>query len=234
MKKIISILLVLIVLCGCTMLTILAYHRQSGQTYVVDTVFAMHHGRNGQSGVSAGEQALADVAYGQRYCIEGCTLSSDNATAGLLNEGFNFIMVDGSIVTVADSAVVQVGVVAVDRNIGDVRNRPRNEGSIAVFTEYVCVYVLLVDVVVFGQTSAQSCGIQNSTGTDDAVFGKSGELVEGVGQNVNRVSKRLDMPSSILSAYSGFSEGLGTVTQPSTLSNNLPISSTFGARKPRA
>ena len=55
-------------------------------------------------------------------------------------------------------------------------------------TENVCVNVLTVDVVVFGNAGAKSCGIKDSTGADDLVFGKIGALAPCVGKNINRVA----------------------------------------------
>ena len=65
---------------------------QKAEADVVDAVLTVQHGGNGQSGVSAGEQALADVAYGQGYRVERRALSLDDAAAGLAHVFFHFVV----------------------------------------------------------------------------------------------------------------------------------------------
>ena len=73
------------------------------------------------------------------------------------------------------------------RNVGDICNRPRNEGRIAVLSENVSVYVLLAYLVVLGKSCAKTSSIKNSTRTDYAALRKIGEFVEGVGKDIETI-----------------------------------------------
>ena len=55
-------------------------------------------------------------------------------------------------------------------------------------THDVGMHVLLIDLIILGQSCAQTGGIQNGTGTDDLLLGQTGALAEGVRQNINRVA----------------------------------------------
>ena len=54
--------------------------------------------------------------------------------------------------------------------------------------ENIGVHIGLVNIEIFGKSGSQPCGVQNRTRTDDVVVGKTGHLVECVGQNVHRVA----------------------------------------------
>ena len=66
---------------------------KSRKAYIMQTVFTVHHGGNGQGSAAAVKDALADMTYGDGHCIEGCTLVLDYLCARLLYKIFNCLMV---------------------------------------------------------------------------------------------------------------------------------------------
>ena len=158
---------------------------QYAETYVIDAVLTVHHGGDGHGGVNGAQQCLADMAHGNGYGVEGSTLAGDNARTGLANVVLDLIVVQGRNHTVVVGQVVGV---IVHGNVGDVGDGPRNESGVTVLTHDVGVHVLLVDLVVFGQSCTQTGGVQNGTGTDDLLLRQTGALAEGIGKNVNRVA----------------------------------------------
>ena len=50
------------------------------------------------------------------------------------------------------------------------------------------MYVLLVNLVVLGETCTQTGGIEDGTGTEDAGLRNAGALAERVGEDINRVA----------------------------------------------
>ena len=57
--------------------TLSAHDGENGEANILYAVFAVEHGGNGESGINAAEQALADMAYGNSDSIEGSTLVGD-------------------------------------------------------------------------------------------------------------------------------------------------------------
>lgn len=98
-------------------------------------------------------------------------------------------MVDLVVVEVDHDALVELDqfliVGKADRgNLGD---RPRHEAGLAVLAENVGVHVLLGNGQILGDAGAQTRGVQQRAGADDAVLRNAGNLAENVGQNVDRV-----------------------------------------------
>ena len=155
---------------------------QHAETYVVDAVLTVHHGGNGHGRVDGTQESLADVAYGNGYRIEGSTLAGNNAGTGLTNVVLDVVVIQRRNHTVVVGQVVGI---IVNGYVGDVGDGPRNECGVAVLTHDVRVHVLLIDVIVLGQSCSQTGGVQNGTGTDDLLLGQTGALAEGIGKNVN-------------------------------------------------
>ena len=55
-------------------------------------------------------------------------------------------------------------------------------------TENISMYVLLAYVEVLGKSCAESCGVEDRTGTDYLILGQSGVLAELIGENVNGIA----------------------------------------------
>ena len=55
-------------------------------------------------------------------------------------------------------------------------------------TENVSMDILLCNSVMCGQSIAKTCGIENSTRSDDMSLGKSRDLCENVCHNINRIA----------------------------------------------
>ena len=145
----------------------------------------MHHGRYGCYRIGRRKNGCYQFAYCNRYCIESSSFVCNNLSAGSSYVLQHSIFVDLGYVL---AHFFYSLVVLVQADTGNVSAAPRNEGSIAVLTEYVSVDVFLGNVEVFRQSAAKSCGIQHGTGTKDLVFRKSGDLCKHVGHDINRVA----------------------------------------------
>ena len=77
--------------------------------------------------------------------------------------------------------------IAVDVVVCDVDEGPGHEGRIAVLAVDVRVDVLRADVEPAGQRGLQAAGVENGAGADDMIFGHAGDLMEHIGQHVDRV-----------------------------------------------
>lgn len=166
--------------------TLVADGGEQAQADIADTVFAVQHGRNRHVGIDAGEDALYDMADGNGNRIERCALALDDVAAGLAHVILNVRIVERR--NQHAVGVFHSLLVCVCRNVGDVRNGPRHEGAVAVLTQNVSVYVLLVDLVVLGETCTQTGGIEDGTGTEDAGLRNAGALAERIGEDINRVA----------------------------------------------
>ena len=161
-----------------------ADYRQNRQTYVVDSIFAVHHSRYGHCRVDTAEQTFDDMTYRNRDCVEGRALSLNDARARLADIGFDVVVVQLGV----DSLGVDDEVLAFsERNVRDVCDRPRNERRVAVLAHDIGVYVLLINLVVLGQSRTQTGGVENCARTDDAALGQSRMLAEDVGEYVDRI-----------------------------------------------
>ena len=72
-------------------------------------------------------------------------------------------------------------------NAGDVRAAPGGEFTVAVLTNDERVDRARIDSYVFAEIEAQTSRIQHRTGTENAVVRQTGELLRGVGQDIDRV-----------------------------------------------
>ena len=136
--------------------TLVADGGEQAQADIADTVFAVQHGRNRHVGIDAGEDALYDMADGNGNRIERCALALDDVAAGLAHVILNVRIVERR--NQHAVGVFHSLLVCVCRNVGDVRNGPRHEGAVAMLAQNVSVYVLLVDLVVLGETCTQTVG----------------------------------------------------------------------------
>ena len=71
--------------------------------------------------------------------------------------------------------------------VGDVDEAPGHEGGVAVLAVDVRVDILRADAEALGQRRLQTAGVQDRAGADDMALGNAGDLVEHVGQHVDRV-----------------------------------------------
>ena len=113
---------------------VLANDGNGGEANVVNAVLAVHHGGNGESGLDAAEDNLADIHSCACYGIEGSALASDNLTAGLANVLLNCIVIDG--VLGVEYLLVVVNVGGADHSL-----RPRNKGAVTVLAVNVSVTI---------------------------------------------------------------------------------------------
>ena len=153
------------------------------ETYVADAVLAVHHCGNGEVGVNSAEETFADMTYGDSDSIESSTLVSDDLSAGL-----SCIFLNSSVINYRTLVLGKTCDVLLDGNAGDVCERPGHERRIAVLTEYISVNVLVADVESLCKTCTETDAVESCTRTDDVVSGKTGGLVELVGENIDRVA----------------------------------------------
>ena len=83
--------------------------------------------------------------------------------------------------------VGRMRLVGVDVVVGDVDEAPGHEGGVAVLAVDVRVDILRADAEALGQRRLQAAGVQDRAGADDVALGHAGDLVEHVGQHVDRV-----------------------------------------------
>ena len=129
---------------------------------------------------------LADVTYRNRNGVEGGALPGDNPAARLsyilldfLADSSSGLVIPGVWISFWQSLIGTLEMLATDQGM---------KRRVAVLAENIGVHIGLVNIVIFGKSGSQPCGVQNRTRTDDVVVGKSGHLVECVGQNVHRVA----------------------------------------------
>ena len=160
---------------GCDLAadTVMSDDTQDTQAYVVDAVLTVHHGGDGHGGVGSAKNSFADVAHVGRNGVEGSAFTGDDLTARSANVLFHVLFVKRHGHTVFDTGHT---VEFFDRHLRHVGDGPRNKAAVAVLAENVRVDILRVDAAVFGKTSSQTRGIQNSTRTDDSVFRNAGEF----------------------------------------------------------
>jgi len=158
---------------------------QKAEANVVNAVFAMQHGGNGDGGIHAAEQALAQVADGDGDGIEGSALAADDTGTRLLDVFLYLVIFQLG----EESIRILHGLgILGNRNVGNVDKRPRHKAGVTMLTQHVGVYVLLVDGVVLGEAGAQTGGIENGTRSDDLVFGQIRAFMEHIRQNINGVA----------------------------------------------
>lgn len=150
-------------------------HVKSAEAYIFYTVLAAHHGGDCHSSVHTAQNALADVTNGNGNRVESSSLSGNDSAAG-----FSHILLDLLVVELgtfhAGSAYNRMAVF--DGNIGNIGNRPGHKGGVAVLAENIGVYIALADVVILGQSGAQTRRVKDGAGADYAVFGDARQLVE--------------------------------------------------------
>ena len=56
------------------------------------------------------------------------------------------------------------------------------------FAVNIRMNILEVDRVIFSDSGTETGGIEDCTGTEDLIFRQAGDLIEGIGQDINRVS----------------------------------------------
>ena len=153
---------------------------------IVDAVLAVHHGGNGHGRVDALKQAVADMSYRNCDSIVGRALTGDDHSARL-----SHVILDSLVIKLRHRKHILTRnciSVAVNRDVGDISDGPRNEGRIAVLTEYVCVNVLLVYIVVLGDARTQTSCVEDCTRTDDAVLGDVRALHKYICKNIDRIA----------------------------------------------
>ena len=158
---------------------------EKAQADVLDAVLAVEHSGDGESGIHTAEQALANVADRDGDRVEGRALTADNACTRLADVVLDLFLIEGG---VNDILAVAGVTELIYRNVGDIHERPRNEGRISVLAKDVSVNVTLIYRIVFGETRAEAGGVEDSTRTDNAFLGDSRILCESVGENVNGVA----------------------------------------------
>ena len=144
--------------------------RKHRKAYVFDAVFAVCHCGYGERRVGGVVDAVDDVRDRNRNRVKGRPFALDDLSAGTSDIGFDFV-VDKR----RDRFVVvfETGFIFVDGDRCDICKRPRNERRIAVFAENVCVYVLLCDVVVFGDACAKAGSVEDRPGTENLILRQS-------------------------------------------------------------
>ena len=80
--------------------TVLTNNIHKAQRNIVQTVLSVNHCRYGQRGINTAQQTLAQMADGHRNCIVGYTLTANDATAGLSDKIFDFVLFELGIKTV--------------------------------------------------------------------------------------------------------------------------------------
>ena len=162
-----------------------AYDIERAEADIVDPVFAVHHGGDGHCGVYAAEYALADMADGYRNGIEGSALARNDSAAGLFDILFDFVKIKHG---VFDPGRGDEALAFGNGHIGNIGNRPRDKGRIAVFAEHIGVNVALVDVIIFGKPCAETRGIEDGARTDNMVFGEPGIFMENICEYIDGVA----------------------------------------------
>ena len=138
---------------------------------IIDSVLAVHKSRNGHCGFDAGMQAFANMTYRRRNSIESCTFAGNNSSAGFFYISLNLCKVKRGTYHAGSCDKLRA---ILNRHSGNICNRPRNEGRIAVFTEYICMYIGLIDIIILRQPCTQARCVQNGARTNDMVCRKSG------------------------------------------------------------
>ena len=117
-------------------------------------------------------------------CIEGCTLILNDLCTGGLYKLLYFVvvLVPADAILIGRTILVIINVV-----IGNMRQRPGNKLAVTVLTVDMGMDVLGADMEASCQFRLETAGIQDGTGSDDLTLGKTGNLMEHVGQNVHRV-----------------------------------------------
>ena len=152
---------------------------------IIDSVLAVHKSRNGHCGFDAGMQAFANMTYRRRNSIESCTFAGNNSSAGFFYISLNLCKVKRGTYHAGSCDKLRA---ILNRHSGNICNRPRNEGRIAVFTEYICMYIGLIDIIILRQPCTQARCVQNGARTNDMVCRKSGLLEKHICQDVNRIA----------------------------------------------
>ena len=115
---------------------------------------------------------------------EGSTLVFDDLGTGFLNEFLDLFVVTIPLDAVLIGGTVTVGIYMV---VCDVGQRPGNELTVAVFAVDMGMDILGADMEALCQRGLQTAGVQNGAGADDLILGNAGDLVEHIGQNINRI-----------------------------------------------
>ena len=118
--------------------------REGAETNVADAVFAFVERGDGESGFCSAAERLNDMSRCHTDTVYGAALTSDDLTARLSNVVF---YVFSLIIVYEVVGRCNRAVEFRKRNACDGSGRPGNEGSVTVFTENVCVNLLLIDVV---------------------------------------------------------------------------------------
>jgi len=142
-------------------------HRKA---YVFYAVFAVRHRGNGERRVGGVVDAVDDVRDRNRYGVKGRPFAFDDLSARASDIGFDFFVNERRDEFVV---ILETGFIFVDGNRRDICKRPRNKRRISVFAENVCVYVLLCDVVVFGDACAKAGSVEDRSGTENLILRQS-------------------------------------------------------------
>ena len=65
---------------------------------------------------------------------------------------------------------------------------PRNKGCVSMLTKYIGMNVVLCYIEMFGKSATKTSRIQNSSGSDDLIFRKSGNFGKYIGHDIYRIT----------------------------------------------